>query len=694
MKEYDTGAIRNIVLAGHSATGKTSLTEAMLFAAGAIDRLGRVEDGTTASDFDPDEQKRRISINLSILPVEWKETKINILDTPGFPDFIGEVLCGIQAADTVLIAVDASAGVQVGTETVWEAATAAAKPIAFFVNRIDRENANFAAALASIQSAFGGRCVALQWPIGASDKFAGVIDLLTMKAYMGDKGTEAAIPADLAGVAAEQREKLIEAVAEADDDVMTRYLEGEELSEEEIRRALRKGLATGVVAPVLVGSAARVIGITHLLDEIVAGFPSPLEAPLPVARTPGGEEVRLEPSPSAPLVARVFKTLADPFVGRLTFFRVYAGTLTSNSEVWNASRNKAERFGQLLSVRGKTQEPLTKVVAGDIGAVAKLSEAATGDTLCQKDHPVLLPPIEFPEPVFRLAVMPKTKSDADKVGQALQRLVEEDPTLSVERDQTTGEMILAGRGESHLDVAVEKMQRKFHVAVETRLPTVPYRETITQKARAHYRHKKQTGGAGQFGEVDLEIEPLPRGAGFEFAERIVGGTVPREFWPAVEKGVREQMQQGVIAGYPIVDVRVTLVDGKTHPVDSKAVAFEIAGSQAIKEGVPQAKPVLLEPIMNLEIVVPDSNTGDVISDLNTKRARTLGMTPAGKGRTRIEAQAPLAELQRYATDLRSITQGRGTFKATFSHYEEVPHPIAEKIIEQAKREREAKLAHA
>jgi elongation factor G len=694
MKEYDTVAIRNVALAGHGGTGKTSLVEAMLFESGAIDRLGRVEDGSTASDFDPDEQKRHHSVSLSLLPIEWNGTKINVLDTPGFPDFVGEVDCAVRAADAVLITVDASAGAQVVTQTAWDAAVQADKPRAFFIGRIDRENADFGAALTSLQQAFGDRCVALQWPIGAHETFEGVIDLVSMKAFMGEKATEAAVPADLAEIVAAQREKLVEAVAEADDDLIAKYLEGEELSEEEVRRALRTALVQGMVAPVMAGSATRNIGIACLLDELVANFPSPVDEGAVVAINAQGAEERLPATADGPLAALVFKTQADPYVGRLTYFRVYSGTVQSNHEVWNSAQNKAERLGQLLSVRGKTQEPIAKVVAGDIGAIAKLTDTATGDTLCSKEHPLTIERIALPEPVFRLAVAPKTKSDADKVGQALHRLVEEDPTLHVERDASTGEMVLAGRGESHIEVAVEKMQRKFHVAVETHLPTVAYRETITLKTHSHYRHKKQTGGAGQFGEVDIEIEPLPRGTGFEFTERIVGGTVPREYWPAVEKGVREQMHQGVVAGFPVVDVRVTLVDGKTHPVDSKAVAFEIAGSQAIKEGVPQAKPILLEPIMDLEIIVPDDYTGDVISDLNTKRARTQGMTQVGAGRTRIEAQAPQAELLRYTTDLRSITQGRGDFKATFSHYEEVPHAVADKVIEQHKKEHEAKLAHA
>jgi len=694
MKEYDTASIRNVALIAHGGTGKTSLAEAMLFEAGAIARLGRVEEGTTSSDFDPDELKRKISVNVAVLPCEWKETRINIIDTPGYADFVGEAKAGLRAADAVLITVDASAGVQVGTGAAWRYADDAAAPRAFFVNRIDRENANFFGALTQLQEHFGNKCVPIQIPIGDHESFAGIVDLISMKAFFGEKGTEGPIPDDLITTATEQREKLIEAVAEADDDLIARYLDGETLSEEEIRRALRIAMVQRLAAPVMVGAATRNIGVACLLDEIVANFPSPVEVFQPRATKPDGTEEQLRPAAAGPLAALVFKTTADPYVGRLTYFRVFSGTLASNHEVWNAQRGKPERIGQLLRVRGKTQEPVSHVVAGDIGAVAKLVETHTNDTLCTKEHPIVVSPIVLPAPVHRVAISPKTKSDADKVGHALQRLAEEDPTLHVERDLETHEMILSGLGESHIDVAAEKMHRKFNVAVDVKLPRVAYRETVTQKVRAHYRHKKQTGGAGQFGEVEIEIEPLQRGSGFEFTERIVGGTVPREFWPAVEKGVRESMNEGVIAGYPVVDVRVTLVDGKIHPVDSKAVAFEIAGSQAIKEGVPQARPILIEPIMDLQITVPDQYTGDVISDLNTKRAHTQGMSPAGQGHTTIDARAPQAELQRYATDLRSITQGRGTFVASFSHYEEVPQHAAQRVIDDHKKEREAKLAHA
>jgi len=692
MKEYDTRSIRNVALIAHGGTGKTSLTEAMLFESGAIARMGRVEEGTTTSDFDPDEIKRKISVNLSVLPCEWKGVKVNLIDTPGYADFIGEEKCGVRAADAALIVVDAAAGVQVGTEIAWECADDAGSPRAFFVNRIDRENADFDAAVTKIREIFGNKCVPIQLPIGAQERFTGIVDLIAMKAFMGDKASEASIPDDLAQSAKQYREQMIEAIAEADDDVINKYLEGEELSEEEISRALRSAVVQGIASPIMVGSAARNVGVDCLLDEIVKNFPSPAEVPMPAAKKPSGEEVQITADPAGSLAALVFKTTADPFVGRLTYFRVYSGVMRSNAEVWNANHSKAERIGQLFQVRGKTQEPVPQVIAGDIAAVSKLVETGTNDTLCQKDHPLILSPISLPEPVYRAAVFPKTRTDADKVGQALHRLAEEDPTLHVERDQETGEMILSGLGESHVEVAAEKMHRKFNVGVDVRLPRVPYRETVTQKTHAHYRHKKQTGGAGQFGEIDIEIEPQARGSGFEFTERIVGGTVPREYWPAVEKGVREAMSAGVIAGYPVVDVRVTLVDGKTHPVDSKAVAFEIAGSQAIKEGVPQAKPILIEPIMSLAITVPDHYTGDVIGDLNTKRARTQGMTPAGKGHTTIEAEAPLAELQRYATDLRSITQGRGSFTMQFDHYAEVPAHVAQKVIDEHKKEL-AKAGH-
>jgi elongation factor G len=515
-----------------------------------------------------------------------------------------------------------------------------------------------------------------------------------MKALLGEKAEEADIPADMADQVAAYRDKLVEAVAETDDDLTLKYLEGEEITEEELSAALRAGACRGAVVPILAASAGKNIAVCAVLDAISTLLPSPADVP-PVKATPagGGEPVELPPDPSGPLAALVFKTAADPYVGRLTYFRVYSGELKSDSHVQNVNKHKDERVGQVFFLRGKTQENTTHDIGGDIGAVAKLAETATGDTLCNADHQYILQPVTFPKPSYRVAVGPKTKTDQDKLGPALQRIVEEDPTLHLDRDQDTGEIILSGIGEAHLHVAAERMQRKFGVGVELRRPRVPYRETITSKNQSEYKHKKQTGGAGQYGHVFLELEPLPRGSGFEFTERVVGGSVPREYFPAVEKGVREALKEGVLAHYPITDVRVTLYDGSSHPVDSKAIAFELAGAQALKKGMQQGHPVLLEPVMRISIRVPDANTGDVMSDMNTKRGHVHGMTPED-GMTVIEAEAPLAELMDFATDLRALTQGRGSFEMEFDHYQEVPQHLAQKIAEQASKDREMAGAHA
>jgi elongation factor G len=694
MKEYPPADIRNVALVSHGGTGKTSLAEAMLFNTGAITRLGRVEDGNTTSDYDPDEIRRKSSVALSLIPIEWAGAKINLLDTPGYADFVGEEKAGLRAADSALLLIDATAGVQVGTEYAWTYMNERSLPRMVVVNRIDRENANFDQAVESLRAHFGNRCAAVQVPIGSQDTFRGVVDLLHMKAYVGEKGVEEDIPADRAAAAASYREKLVEAVAETDDDLTMKFLEGEEISEEELRAALHAGACRGAIVPVLAASATKNIGVTRVMQGIVEMLPSPVEAPPVTAATPSGEEVELTADPAGPPVALVFKTAADPYVGKLTYFRVYSGAIKSDSHIQNVNRHKDERLGQVFFLRGKTQENATQVVAGDIGAVAKLSDTGTGDTLCAADRQYTLPPIAFPKPAYRVAVGPKTKTDQDKLGPALQRVVEEDPTLRLERDQDTGEIILSGVGEAHLQVAAERMQRKFGVGVELRRPRVPYRETITVKTNAEYKHKKQTGGAGQYGHVFLELTPLPRGSGFEFTEKVVGGSVPREFFPAVEKGVREGLREGMLAHYPITDVRVTLYDGSSHPVDSKAIAFELAAQQALKKGMQQGNPVILEPVVRLRVRVPDTNTGDVLSDLNgNKRAHVHGMTPED-GMTVVDAEAPLAELMDYATDLRALSQGRGSFEMEFDHYQELPTHLAQKVAEAASREREAAGTHA
>jgi elongation factor G len=687
MKDFKTEDIRNVALVGHGSTGKTSLAEAMLFSSGAVGRLGRVEDGTTVSDFDPDENKRKISINLSLVPCEWKGKKLNIIDTPGYADFVGEMKAGLRAADAAVVVVCAASGVEVGTEHSWAFADERSLPRMVVVNRMDRENADFFQTLSRLQSFFGKKCAPLQLPIGAQSSFEGVVDLLTLKGFRGEKGSEGAVPDSLSDQVARYREQLVEAIAEADDELLNKYLEGEELSQEELTRGLRAGIASGSVVPVLAGAASKGIGASLILDAVAQYLPSPLDGGETAAKNAStNQEESLKADPAGPLAALVFKTTADPYVGKLTYLRVFSGTLKGDSQAWNSNKGAAERIGQLFTLRGKSQEPTPQLVAGDIGALAKLAETSTGDTLSSKERPLLLPPVSFPAPAFSAAVHPKTKADLDKMGSSLTRIVEEDPTLQVHRDPDTGETILSGLGEPHLEVTVEKIQRKFGVGLDLTIPKVPYKEAITASASAEYTHKKQTGGHGQYARVAIRLEPLPRGSGFEFANAVVGGNVPKTYIPAVEKGVLETLHEGVLAHYPLIDLKVTLYDGKEHPVDSSEMAFKIAGAMALKQGTLEARPILMEPIMTLRVVVPEANTGDAMGDLNSKRAKVLGITPQESGASMIEAQVPLAEVQRYATDLRSITQGRGRYTLEFSHYEEVPAHLAQKIIDKTKEE--------
>jgi len=687
MHNYSTDQIRNVVLLSHCGAGKTSLSEAMLFTSGAISRLGKVDEGTTTSDYDPDEIKRKISINLSLLPCQWKDTKINLLDTPGYADFVGGVIASMRVADGAIVVVCAASGVEVGTESVWKYAEERALPRLIFINKMDRENADFYKVVEQLQSNFGRRCVPLQLPIGSHTSFQGVVDLVDMRAYSGAKEQEGEIPSSVESQAHSFREKLVEAVAELDDALTNKYLEGKEITLEEIRRVLGDGVKTGKIVPILTGSALQNVSIWYLLDAICHYLPSPKEAGKVVATNPVTQQLEaIEPEEGPPLTALVFMSSADPYVGKLTHFRVYSGSINSNSQVWNTTKEQIERVGQLLVLRGKVQEAVPRLIAGDIGAVAKLTVTSTGDTLSTREHPLSLAPIEFPQPVFSVALHPKTKTDVDKLGTVLPRLAEEDLTLQVRKEVDTGEIILSGIGDSHVEVATEKMQRKFGVGVRAEIPKVPYKETITTSVKAEYKHKKQTGGHGQYGHIFLEIEPLPRGEGFEFTESIVGGAVPKNYIPAVEKGVLEARQEGVLARYPVVDVRATLYDGSYHPVDSSDISFKIAGAQALKKGLSQGQPVLLEPIMHLKVIVPEAFIGDIMADLNTKRARVLGMTPQN-GNQVIEAQVPLAEMLRYAIDLRSITQGRGSYRMEFSHYEEVPSHLAEKIISERAAEK-------
>ncbi|MGQ9456593.1 MAG: elongation factor G [Armatimonadota bacterium] len=687
MKKYSIDSIRNVALVGHGGTGKTSLAEAALYTSGAISRLGRVDDGTSASDFDPEEIQRKISINLSLLPCEWKGTKINFVDTPGYPDFVGDVIGAMRAVEAALLVVDGTGSIDVGTETAWDLATEAGITKLFFVNKLEKENTDFYRTLEALRQRFGTSVAPLQLPIGAEDEFVGVVDLLTHRAYRWESGKIAPsdMPSEMEDQITKMREALIESVAEMDDDLMEKYFDEGTLSDEEVARGLEMGLRAGKVVPVLCGSAMKMVGVETLLDFIVSSVPSPASvSAVEGVDSSGGEETR---APDDPFCALVFKTMADPYVGKLTYFRVFSGSIRSDSHIYNANKEREERVGQIYFIQGKSQIPTPEIGAGDIGAVAKLQETATGDTLCDRAHPIILKSIEFPEPVYSLAVKAKTKADEDKLGPALQKLAEEDPTFQTYRDQDIGQTLIRGLGETQLDIMVERLKRKFGVEVETETPKVPYRETITTTAEAQGRHKKQTGGRGQFGDCWIRLEPLPRGAGYEFVDQIVGGAIPRQFIPSVDKGIRDAMSQGILAGYPVVDVRAVCYDGSYHTVDSSDLAFQLAGRLAFRAAAEKANPVLLEPIYEMEIIVPEEFMGDVIGDLNAKRGRVLGMEPLGGGRQKIRAHVPQAEIQRYSIDLRSIARGRGKFSARFSRYEEVPPNVAQNIIAEAEKAR-------
>jgi elongation factor G len=685
MNEYKAEKIRNVVLVGHSSSGKTSLADALLFNTGAVTRLGKVDDNTSVSDYDLEEQRRKISINTSLIPCEWNGYKINVLDTPGYVDFVGEVKSALRVAECAIVLVDAVAGVEVGSELVWQYADEIKLPRLILINKLDRENADFNRVLAQLRERFGKGVVSLQIPIGKEANFKGQVNVVTRKAFLGDK--ESAVPDDLTARLEEERAKLVEVAAESDDKLIEKYLGGEELSDDEMRAGLKQGLRQGLLIPVLCGSATQNVGIAYILKFLADYCPSPLEARPAIAKNPATKQDEpLTANDSGNLAAFVFKTMADPYVGKLTYFRVYSGAMESDSRVSNARAGAEERIGQLYVLRGKEQIPVKKIGAGDIGAVAKLQETVTGDTLCDKGHPLMLPPVNYPNPVYSVALTPKTKTDLDKMGAALQRLVEEDPTLRVYREPDTSETIMSGMGDSHVDIAVRRLKQKFGVELLTGLPKIPYKETITKTTKVQGRHKKQTGGRGQFGDTWIRFEPLPRGTGFEFDEEVFGGSVPNQYIPAVEKGMREIILKGVLAGYPTTDFRAVLYDGSYHAVDSSEIAFKLAAHKAFKAGIPQAGPVLLEPIVNVTVTVPEQFMGDVLGDLNTKRARVQGMDQKGTWSV-VTAQAPLAELQRYATDLRSMTQGRGYFTMEFSHYDTVPNHITQQVIEKARKER-------
>ena len=691
MRSYEAKDIRNVLLVGHGGAGKTSLLEAMLFTSGALTRMGTTEDGNTTSDHDPDEQRKGISVSLSMAPVEWNGVKINVLDAPGYADFIGDLRTAIPAADAVIVVVSAVDGVGVQTEVAWELAAEHRLPRAIFVNKLDRERANWDQTLAQLVSSFGTQVAPLELPIGQEHDFAGVADLLTQKTfrYAGEPSAQQGEWDESIHTAADSaREKLIEAVAESDDALIETYLESGTLDEDLIVRGVKAGFADAKLAPVMAGAATSPIGIDRLLTFIAEEFPSPLDrGPVEVIAKDGSTVERASDA-NGPTTAFVFKTLSDPFVGHITMFRVFSGKIRPDSTLHNATQGTDERVGQLFSLRGKEHETVAEVGAGDIGAVAKLAHAHTGDTFSTKDSPVQLPAIELPEPLLAYAIAPKTKGDEDKLSTGLARLREEDPALRVVRSEETHETVMYGMGEAHLEVQIERLRRKFGVEVQTQPAKIAYRETVKGKGKAVGRHVKQTGGHGQYADCTIELEPLPRGEGFVFEDKIFGGAIPQQYIPSVEKGIVKTMSEGVVSGNPMVDVKVTLVDGKFHPVDSSDIAFQIAGSLALKEAVEQAVVAILEPIVAIEVVVPESFTGDVMGDLNAKRGKIQGMEQIGGGKQRVRALVPQAEVARYVIDLRSMTGGRGAFSMRLSHYEDLPQHLAQKVIDEYQKSRE------
>jgi elongation factor G len=670
--------------------GKTSLVESILFSCGATTRLGRVDDGTTTTDFDPDEIKRKISLNTSAAFCDYKGYRLNLIDTPGYGDFVADARAGLRVASAALVVVDAVAGVQVQTEKVWKFANEYNLPRAIVINRLDRERADFGRTLESIQKRLKGRLVPLQLPIGSEGGFSGIVDLIAMKALVSTDGKvkESEIPGDLLESAKSQREKLTEAAAETDDDLLAKYLEEGAIGEAEMLEALRKAIMSGGLVPVLCAAATRSIGIAPVLDLIVKEFPSPADQGEVEGADPRAKAaVRRAPDPKAPLCAVVFKTISDPHVGKLSVFRVYSGTMRSDSQIFNATRESRERIGHLGWLAGKTQKAVEALGPGEIGVVAKLKDTLTGDTLCEEAHPVVLPGITFPEPAISFAIQPKTRGDEDKISTALHRMAEEDPTLHHHYDPETKQLLVSGMGQLHVEVVVERMKRKYNVDVSLLPPRIPYKETVKGRAEVQGKYKKQTGGRGQYGDTWLRIEPLIRGGGFEFVDDIFGGAIPRNFIPSVEKGVRDCMKRGIYAGYPVVDLKVTLYDGSYHDVDSSDMAFQIAASMGLQKGFMEAKPCLLEPVMNVEVSAASEAAGDVIGDLNGRRGRIVGMEPDGEV-VLVRAHVPMSEMLTYESTLRSMTGGRGGYSMEFSHYEEVPSHLAEKVVAAHRAEKE------
>ena len=688
MKDYQSDKIRNVALVGHGGCGKTILTEAMLLTTKVTNRLGKVEDGNTVSDFDKEEVARRISISTSSIPVEWKDYKYNILDTPGYFDFIGEVNCALRVAGGVILVVDASSGIEVGTEKAWHYTTSRKMPKFIFVNKMDKENVNFEKVLNDLREKFGKSVAPFAIPMGENNSFNGFVNVVDMLAreYNGKECVDKPVPAEYIDKIAPIREMLIESVAESDEELLEKYFGGEEFTAEEMHNGLRRGVINGDIVPVLVGSAVNNIGIHTLLDMIHEFMPTPKDTkPYEGMNIKGDKTLTRNIDEAEPFSALVFKTVVDPYVGKISMMKVCSGKITTDMEVYNPERDEVEKIGNLFLLRGKNQIPVGKVVAGDIAAVAKLQYATTGDTLCEKNNPIVYSRIDFPQPTLFMAVEPKAKGDEEKIGTGLNRLTEEDPTFIVERNVETKQTLIGGQGDMHINVITNKLKHKFGVDVQLVEQRIPFRETIKGKSDVQGKHKKQSGGHGQYGDVKIRFEPANES--FVFSEEIFGGSVPRNYIPAVEKGLRECLDNGVLAGYPVVNIKATLYDGSYHDVDSSEMAFKIAASMAFKKGIEVAKPILLEPIMHVEIIVPEDYMGDIMGDMNKRRGRILGMEPQGDGTQKVVAEAPQVELFKYATDLRSMTQARGSFIMKFERYDEMPQHLSQKVVEEAQKEK-------
>jgi elongation factor G len=696
MSNVDVEKIRNIAVIAHGGAGKTTLAEAMLFDSGSIDRLGNVQDGTTTTDFEPEEIDRKITVNSSVAFCDWNNYRINVIDTPGFINFVEDARGCLRVVDGAVVIISALSGVKAETQKIWNYASDFEIPKVVFVNKMDKNMANFLMAVGEVEKSFEVEAIPLQLPIGSGESFKGIVDLIKMRAFQFNNGKaeETDIPSNMMSEVEEYRKKLVEKIAESDDTLLEKYLEGGVLSDEEILKGIKEGSLTKRFIPVICGSAIRDIAIPQLLDTVVLCLPSPVEMarilPIKGKNPKDGKDVERKPVKTDAMSAYVFKTIADPYAGRLSLFRVYSGVFRADSNYLNTSTGVKERIGQVFYLMGKKQIPAQSIGPGEIGVVAKLKETYTGDTLTEEAHQIVFERVKFSDPIISYAIAPKSKGDEEKVSTGVHRILEEDPTLKFQRDEDTKEMIFSGMGQVHLEVTLERLKRKFGVEVIMKTPKVPYRETVKIVAKAQGKYKKQSGGRGQYGDCYLEIEPLPRGGGFEFVDRIVGGVIPQQYRPAVEKGVIETMREGIIAGYPIVDIRVTLYDGSYHTVDSSEMAFKIAGSMALKKAMLNAKPVLLEPIMKIEVIAPDDTLGAVIGDLNSKRGRVQGVEPQAGGNQKVSCLVPMSEMLTYANQLHSLTSGRGLYSIEFSHYEEVPSHISQKITAEREAQKKEK----